>query len=52
MSGAAGGGRNMNISVTVSLAIDILVAILMERFSNCVIQSVLHMAGSSFKHVC
>lgn len=50
MSGAAGGGKNMN--VTVSLVIDIPVTILMERFSNCVIQSILHMVRSPFKYVC
>lgn len=40
-----------NIFVTVSLVMDILVTILMERFSNCVIQSIRHMARSQFKHV-
>lgn len=52
LSGTTVGGRNMNIFATVSLVINILVTILMETFSNCVIQSILHMAGSGFKHIC
>lgn len=51
LSGTAGGGRNMDILVTVSLLMDILVTILIERFSNCVIQKMLHMARSGFKNV-
>lgn len=52
MSGTAGGARNINVFVTVSLVIDILVTILLESFSNSVIQSILHMARSGLKHVC
>lgn len=52
MSGTAGGARNINNFVTVSLVIDILVAILKESFSNSVIQSIVHMARSWLKHIC
>jgi len=51
LSGTPVGGRNVNIVVTEKV-IEILATVLMERFNNCTVQYVLHVAGSGFKCLC